>query len=439
MGPIEYVEFAYDEHEIRENFALVIFKYESSVEDSMKIFSDTKLYGLPLKMQNYSESHENPVFHEELDYFKQLVNVEMDQSNDFKRQKCNDQNYNDKKNIPDSLPEPPMHSKHNFNSNRDNSNRKLSSMLKLNHRDDSFQYQHNNSKNQSPTYRSRQNSDDKHYNRGYYRKSDYNNSSDFVEMSNNDRNSYQNHSYDRKHHDYNWKDTTYQNKESTFNNEYNSIKDTVPVQDLRDTMVHKRNPLNFNHHTDTNANASCTSSVDLRDTMYHRKNSGYEDTKQYKSDSFNERSEKNHKNTHGHNSFSDTESRKNNYHSDRYNETNNKYQNHYQGQEYYDQSSNRNKTYDNFQEYNNDYSNNYNEGYKQEKNRSTNNDKFNPVHSQNMESSSRARNSFHPYTRNNRGYERKNYKKFYGDRSGYRDRSYNRGGNDRSRQNNYYS
>ncbi|KAL4088971.1 hypothetical protein QTP88_024049 [Uroleucon formosanum] len=58
VGPIEYVDFAFDGHEISENFALVVFKYSSSVEDSIKLFQGTELYELPIITKNYSKHFE---------------------------------------------------------------------------------------------------------------------------------------------------------------------------------------------------------------------------------------------------------------------------------------------------------------------------------------------------------------------------------------------
>lgn len=438
MGPIEYVEFAYDEHETCENFALVIFKYASSVEDSIKLLYNTKLFRMPISMKRYSESFENPVFHEQLDYFKQLVNVE--HGNQSTGSKMNDQSSDDKNTIPESLPKPPVHDTYNLNTDKNSTNYR-SDMHRRNFRDDSSRHQHNNdyNKSRSPFHRNENSSFDKSYHdRGSYRNQGYNNSSGSFDISNNNRNSHHGQSHDRKHRDYNihtsskWKGSTFNNQEHSFPNEKISAKGILPVRDLRDTMHRKRSPLNSDYHSDTNTNGACTSVLDLRDTMYHNSGDKYEGQEEYyEPDTFNEWSDRNHKNTHSFKKYTDQESRKNNY-NERYNESNTKYHNHYTDQEYYDQSSYKNKSHDD------EYPNNYNESYSRGKNR-PNNNKYSRNRSQHMESSSRQPNSYHPYTRSDESRERKESKNSFDNRSGHNRGRYFRGGNDRSRPTNYYS
>lgn len=441
MGPIECVKFAIDEHDLCENFAWVIFKHSSSVEDSIKLFRGTKLYGLPIVTKYYSKHLDDPVFHDQLDYFKQLVNVEHNsQSNDSSnKSRWIDRSSDNINNIPDSLPEPPVYDVHNVNTNEDNYDSRSNAMSRHTYKDKQSKYQQKPyTQNQNSAFRNEYNSIDKSYHsRGRYRKSDHNSSTSSMEVSNFNRDSYH-QNYDRKHRDVHpsskWQGSTYNNQESSYNNDSNSAKHTLPVRDLRDTMYRKHSLSDF--HDDSNTNTACTSLLDLRDTMYHSKSSKYEDPGQFESDSNNQWSGKNRKNIYN-SSFTDKESRKNNYFSERFNNSNAEHKNH-GDREYNDQSYYQDKSCDNFQEHDNAYSNNYSDSYKGEKNR-PNNYKHNHMRSQNMEIRNRQNNSYHPYKRNEEGYERKEYRNSYNERSGHNhSRSYNKGGSDRSRQN-YYS
>ncbi|XP_060849964.1 GATA zinc finger domain-containing protein 14-like [Rhopalosiphum padi] len=418
VGPVEYVEFAYDENEICENFALVVFKYSSSVEDSLKIFKGTKLYGLPIITKNYSNHFEDPVFNEQLNYFKQLIKVEQNcQPNSPTECKWIDQSL-DEKNIPESLPQPPMHEDHSHSKNHDNYDRRSSSKV------NSSKYRHHtrNSKRQNSVNSGEYYPIDKsHHSQKHYKNSEHNSSSGSMEMFNYERDSYYNNpNNDRKHHDhtsFNRKESAYHNQEPMSTHEKHSGKDNnMLVRDLRDTMFRKRNRLDSNFHIDMNTNAGCTSLLDLRDTMYKNKNSRDLGQQNYESDSNNRWSERN-QNIHG-NSYLNKEPRKNNYNSERYSESSTKYQNNYA-----DRSYNQDKSNNGIQEYGSEFPNNYNDGYRRDKNWRNNNKYNNP---QNMESSSRQHNSYHPYKRNN-------------EHSGHnRNKSHNRGGSDRSRHN-YYS
>ncbi|XP_026822228.1 RNA-binding protein 7-like isoform X2 [Rhopalosiphum maidis] len=297
VGPVEYVEFAYDENEICENFALVVFKYSSSVEDSLKFFKGTKLYGLPIITKNYSNHFEDPVFNEQLNYFKQLIKVEQNcQPNSPTECKWIDQSL-DEKNIPESLPQPPMHEDHSHNKNHDNYDRRCSSKV------NSSKYRHHarNSKRRNSVNSGEYYPIDKsHHSQKNYKNSEHNSSSGSMEMFNYERDSYYNNpNNDRKHHDhtsFNRKESAYHNQEPMSTHEKHSGKNNnMLVRDLRDTMFRKRNRLDSNFHIDMNTNAGCTSLLDLRDTMYQKKNSKYEDLGQqnYELDSNNRWSERN--------------------------------------------------------------------------------------------------------------------------------------------------
>ncbi|KAF0766600.1 GATA zinc finger domain-containing protein 14 [Aphis craccivora] len=419
VGPVEYVEFAYDENDVCENFALVVFKYSSSVEDSIKFFKGTKLYGLPIITKNYSKHFEDPVFNDQLNYFKQLIKVEQNYqpNNSPAESKWIDQSLNEK-NIPESLPKPPMHEERGFNKNQDNYDRRYSSKV------NSSKYRHNarHSKNHNSVNSGEHYPIDKsHRSQKHYKNSEHNSSSSSMEVSNYERDSYyHNSNNDHKHHDntsFNRKESAYHYQEPRSMHDKDSSKDML-VRDLRDTMLRKRSRLDSNFHIDMNTNAGCTSLLDLRDTMYHRKNNRYEDQGQqhHESNSNNRWSERN-QDMHGNGSFSNKGPRKNNYNSERYSESNTKHQNHYADRGY------QGKSHNGFQDCGNESTSNYNNGYKRDKNRPISNKYNNP---QNMESSSRHHNSYHPYQRNN-------------EHSGQsRGRSYNRGGSDRSRHN-YYS
>ncbi|XP_026822230.1 RNA-binding protein 7-like isoform X4 [Rhopalosiphum maidis] len=257
VGPVEYVEFAYDENEICENFALVVFKYSSSVEDSLKFFKGTKLYGLPIITKNYSNHFEDPVFNEQLNYFKQLIKVEQNcQPNSPTECKWIDQSL-DEKNIPESLPQPPMHEDHSHNKNHDNYDRRCSSKV------NSSKYRHHarNSKRRNSVNSGEYYPIDKsHHSQKNYKNSEHNSSSGSMEMFNYERDSYYNNpNNDRKHHDH----TSFNRKESAYHNQ-------EPMS------THEKHS-------------------DLRDTMYQKKNSKYEDLGQqnYELDSNNRWSERN--------------------------------------------------------------------------------------------------------------------------------------------------
>lgn len=421
MGPIEYIEFPYDENEKCENFAWIVFKFSSSVEDSIKLLRGTKLYGLEILTKNYSEHQKDPMFHDQLNYFKQLVDVERNsQSNNGNRSRWNDPRSDNTNYVPDSLPEPPIHGK--YNSNNDKYSDHCETISRHRYEDNSSKYQHSNSstKYHNPVYRNEHHIIDKpHYSYGYYRKSDYNNHSDSPVSSNNQN-------YDCKNQqDYNSR-TSFNWKESK------STKDVPPVRDLRDT-IHRKRFLDTDNYNDTNTNTACTSQLDLRDTMYHNKNDRYKDSRSsYQSDSKARWSEK--KSVYGRGSFSDKPYRKDNYTSECYNKSNTKHQNHYTRREYQNQSFNQDKTYDSFHDHDNEYTNNFDD-YNGEKNRPNNKQ----TRQENMEFSSRQYNSYHPYKRNNDGHEEKEYKNSYNERSGYgHNRSNNRGDSDRSKHY-YYS
>lgn len=48
-----------------ENYALIVFKHQCSLEDSIRLFCGTKLYGLPIITKNYSKQIKNPDCHDQ--------------------------------------------------------------------------------------------------------------------------------------------------------------------------------------------------------------------------------------------------------------------------------------------------------------------------------------------------------------------------------------
>lgn len=442
MGPIEYVEFAFDEHDVCENFAWVVFKHSSSVEDSIKLFCNTKLYGLPIITKNYSKHMKDPVFHEQLDYFKQLINVERsNQSKEINTSRWNDQMSN-KSNIPESLPEPPTHSIHQNKNiyDRDSGKRPTQS-----YKNTPSLYQHNNLyvKNRNLVNKNEHNSSDKiYYNHGHFQMSDHNSISDSMKMSSDDRDLYPHYdkdlyhsqNYDHKHRDYNI-NAAYIQKESKNHNQgplcingKNSAKDDLPVRDLRDTMYRKR-MLNYNDHIKTNSNASCKP-IDLRDTLHHRKNIRHSDLGQHESDSSNRWPDRNYKNTYGGSGLPDREPRKNSYNSERYIETNTKHKYNY------NRNFNLDKSKVNSQEYEHEYPNNYNNSYNQEKYTSYNN-KYN-TRPQNMESNSHQYNPYHLNKRNDCHKKKEYTNNLYDEQSVINHgRSFNKKGTDQSKQHFY--
>jgi len=427
VGPIECVEFSLD-RELCENFAWVVFKHACSVDDSIRLFHGTSLYGLPIDTKKYSEHLEHPVFDDQLNYFKQLIDIKRQvehssYSNDDSKNRWNDQSSN---NIPDCLPEPPMH-----NTNLHQDNYKSDPISKHDYKDRPSTYQFSNvyTKSHNLMYKTDRNITNKTYHDcEYYQQSDYNDNCGKIKMSKSDRDSYNNRNH--KYRDYNssnWKEkSTHQNEDKSFINENNSAKDELPVRDLRDTIDRKHSVLGSDYD-----NVACTSQVDLRDTLHRSKSNKYEeDSRQrYESNSKNQYSERNHKSSsHISSNFIDEQSRKNNYSSECYNELKTRHQNHYTGnREYYNHSCNKN----NSQEYSKKYPNNYNGGYNKEKNKSKQ-----TTHSQNMESNSCY--TSYPYKRNNESYDRKEYKHLYNEQSGHNFGKNYGTGTERSRQN-YYS
>lgn len=432
VGPIECIEFAYDEHELSENFAWVVFKYPSSVEDSIKLLQGTKLYGLEIITKKYSEHLKDPVFDDQLNYFKQLVNVERsNQSNNGNTSRWNNQNLDNQNIIPDSLPKPPTHGKYNLNNNYDH---RSETMPRNNNKDESSKYQHNNSYIKSRDLDCRN-----EYRPVHYQKSEHNSRSDSM-ASNTDRNSYHNQNYDSNYlQDYGsfpsskWKESNYYNQEQLHSNESLATKDVLPVRDLRDTIHRKRNIiLDSDRHRDTNANATCTSVLDLRDTMYRGKNNTFKDVERsYQPEPKKRWSERKINSFDG--GFSGKSYRKDN---DRYNESNTKQTNRYSNQDYNDQSFNHNKSYDNYHKNENP---NCFHSYNRERNTPINY-KFNQPRHENLESRDHQQNSYYPYKRSDESHERKEYQNtYYNEQSGHgRGRSSNRGGSDKSRHN-YYS
>lgn len=426
VGPIEYVEFAFDEREVCENFALVVFKYASSVEDSIKLFCNTKLYGIPIITKSYSKHFQDPVFHEQLDYFKQLINVERsNQSKEINKSRWNNSV------IPDSLPKPPIQGVHN--TNQDVYYRNSGSLTTQNYKNTPSMYQQSNiyGNNRDSVRKIEHNSSNRvHHNRGNYRKSEHNSPSDSMEMSisdqnlyrhqNYDRDPYYNPNYDRKHRDYNIYASYDQNESKNRKNEIKSPIDEMPVCDLRETMNRKR-LLNYNNHIETNSNAAYKP-VDLRETLHYRKISKYENSGQYyESDSNNRWSERNYRNTYGGSSFSDMKPRNDNPNSERYIETNTRRNYHN-----YDRNFNPDKSYGKLQEYEHEYPNNYNNSYNQDKYTPYNN-KYNNTQSQYMESNSHEYNLHYPYKHNDEGHKKKDYKSIYDERSEMNHcRSYNK-------------
>lgn len=371
MGPIEYVEFAFDEHEMCENFALVVFKYSSSVEDSIKLFYGTKLYGLPIITKNYSKHLEDPVFNDQLNFFKQLVNVERNnQSND---KECNkdvlfDHNSDNKFNIPDSLPEPPVYDC--IDVYKDNYDNKLETMSRHSHTNKLARYQHDNPNNKDYLI------EKSYHTREFNQSPGRSTSSSTMEISNNHVDSY-NKIYDYKKRDYgvqtssNWNKST-QNQELPYINKKNCLKD---VHDLRNMLYQKRSLSDSDYH-DTNSTLGCT---DIRDSMHHNKRSKYDDVgvgHYYESNTNNQRLEINKKKTHSNNNFSNKNSCKNDYNSEYYTESNNRHQNHYYTDRDYNGRSfiQERSLYESYQKHGNANTNNYhNDIYGQEKNRFNNN------------------------------------------------------------------
>lgn len=414
MGPIECIQFVYDEYEKCGNFAWVVFKFSSSVEDGIKLLHGTKLYGLEIHTNNYSEQQRYPMFNDQLNFFEQLFNVEKSsQSNNGNKSGWSDTNSDNKNYIPDGLSKLPIYSKYNSN----NYIYRSKTMPRHDYEDNSSKYQCSNfyTKNHSPVYRNEhhliyQN----HYSSGYYQRPEHNCHSDSMVSSNN-------HKYDYKNkQDYNlyifsnWKKSK-------------SANDVKPVRDLRD-LIHQKRSLDLDNYNDTNTNASCTSRVKLKDTKYHSKNDSYKDIRSsFQSDSKSQMSEKN-RYAYSIRGYSDKPYRKDNYASENYKKSSTKHQEHYARREYRNKSFNQDKSYDSFQDHDSEYSNHYDD-YDREKKRYNKH-----IRRENMEFGSWQKNSHHLHKHYNEGQEEKEYKNSYNERSRYsHNRSNIKGDSDRSK------
>lgn len=382
----------------------------------------TKLYGMPIETKKYSKQLKDPVFDDQLNYFKQLVNVERNnQSNECNNSRWNDRDSDRKNNIPDSLPEPPTHNMYNSYSNRNDYDRGPNSMSSR-----SSRQQHGNSYSGShnPGYRNLFDPIDRSGHKRYV-------FFDSAETSNDAQDSFHNHNYERKNKDYNahtssnWRESSYRNRESSMANKNNSANNMSPGRDLRDIMYGKRRSSDSDYPDRRNA-----SQLDLRDTMYNSKSNKYRG-QHYESDSNGRWSEKSNQ---AYGNFSDKQSRKDNYGSERFNEPNTRYHNN-ADEGNYDHSLNKKKSYNNSaNEYNNEYSNSYNDNYSRGKNGPNNYNNYNQMRSQNMESNSRQQNAGPSYKRKDDGYDRKKYIDSYNDWRGHdRSKNYDRGSGQQSR------
>lgn len=373
----------------------MVFKYPCSVEDSIKFLPGTKLYGLPIVIKKYSADLEDPAYHDQLNYFKQLIDVERSafKSNNGNTNRWNDQNSGSKT----VLPEPPVSGK--YNSNQDNYGLKSGSSGRpgSNNNSTGSEYQRGNSytKGRKLNYDSDDRRSEPHYSR---QKIEHNNS--LRPMSVNDRDSYRKHRGNSSQTSSSRNESNERQRERSDMNENNSVKDrSVYALPRKCSFSDSVRP------NDTNRNAAGTSLLDLQNTMYHCKSNEYKDIDLRYSNFKSHNSTRNNDTRGGssfiHKQFGTSYSSE----SDRY----------------HGQSYSPDKSYNSFQEYDNRYSNNSNE-----KNKS-NNYKYKQASNQNLPTSSRERITFYPYKPNDEGHERREYKNTYNEQSGLgRGRSYNK-------------
>ncbi|XP_050535696.1 GATA zinc finger domain-containing protein 14-like isoform X2 [Daktulosphaira vitifoliae] len=379
MGPIECVQFGYDDYNRYENFAWVTFKYENSVYDCMKIFQGTKLYGLTIKMKNYLDNPEEQRFDEELDNFKELIRVECGNYN------SNKQNiYNYERNIPDSLPQPPMHSSnYNFDSNIKHKFEPYSESNSVHHASNSGKHnqtsqQHSNRKQflkleRFPNSFETSKNDWVHCNREYSNKF----SENYQSMSSNKN---KNRFYNQEH----------------FSDNHNLNKHIVPVRDLRDTMYHKRSPTSNDIQNDSNA--ACTSSLDLRDIINPSSSSSNKDRRYDNPNSYGNWHDRHRNNTEqNYSTYLERKLQNKHFESNRFNKHDINYQNYTNSQEHHDRQFTDDQPFNNF----NDrhlYPNNYHNNDYNQKDSRPNSYGYNSQRS--SRNSGNRQQSHHPYKRN---------------------------------------
>ncbi|VVC42422.1 RNA recognition motif domain [Cinara cedri] len=188
VGPIEFVEFPFYDSGLCKTFACVVFKHLSSVEDSIKLFCNTKLYGTPIITVNYSEHCKDIASHKKPEYLKQLSSIN--------RRRRNNRNFV-KRNNPQTLPEFPTQ---NCNS--------------------SYKNEHNFI---NKIYHRRRGYRKLNYNRKLDSMKIFTNHQDLDRHQNNDRNLCRNQNYEHTHRD------------------SNKNQDKWPVSDLRHTLNHHKN------------------------------------------------------------------------------------------------------------------------------------------------------------------------------------------------------
>lgn len=133
VGPIESVQCVFDKRRKFKNYAWVVFRHSSSVEDSIKLFCKTKLYGIQIKIKKctkYMYDVLNTDFVEGLNYFTQLVDAEhKSQPKEINKKRFINHQNSVKINVPKSLSD--IHSAYssmqcNYSSSTQSLNNKLS-------------------------------------------------------------------------------------------------------------------------------------------------------------------------------------------------------------------------------------------------------------------------------------------------------------------------
>ncbi|XP_050440423.1 probable serine/threonine-protein kinase clkA [Adelges cooleyi] len=435
MGPVECVQYGYDQYDRRENFAWVTFRNESSVDDSMQILEGTKLFGLTIKMKNYLENSGEQMFDENLDYFKQLNDIELDNhsSHTFSNKK-NTFNFEESVGIPDSLPLPPVNERHKYN--HDNH---FNLMTEQGTHDSISNYQELYSNNYVSRSRGEYNTstDNPYANRNRNQRSEDNNTSRSLEMTNDNckKREYHNRRNLNKQQDYcknkssNWDNNSFHNEELPTSTN-SSDKNMKSMCDLRDTLQRKYSLMDSENPNDYKA--ACASTNDFGDKD---QNIGNE------SNVYNQWPKRYNRNAteHSYGNYIERGSRNCKLMPEHYNERNMKTQDHFENQEHCDRNSSKDTLHKGFQEFN-EYTNSYDERYNQGMSR-PNNHKYNLIRSShNLDSNNRPYNNYnHPYKRNNGNRERKGFKEANDDYSGNsKGRGYNNRAsefNNKSRQN----
>lgn len=396
VGPVEDIGFAISQKELSDNYAHVVFKYVSSVQDGVKLMNGTVLYGSAIITEALLGKEKQTSSKRLKDVKQHIDKKHHNQSTNTYQNRRDNQNLvrtNGIQDEPSSSRSLLMRHVHNHNSNRDNHDCRLD-IVSINHLKDTYYKCKNNdisSKKYNPGHRSKKHNSDNHVN---YRGSKLNRTLDSKETSYDDRELYL-EQYDGK------------------NLNYRVPNKTNIIVTLSDTEK----------------------KITEISSGYNVPNTNYDNKKQYRVEkyksNFNDQQTERYQNeTLSSKSFSFKAFKKKSYTSERFNKSKVKYPEvQYHSVSKYktnDYKSNLNEKFQkcndlsqlrshvSFKEDKNEYPNN-NDRYSQRENNPENYNEYNREYSKNIEGFDRNRLgiSGHSYNYNDKNYDRRMYSKSY--------------------------